>query len=157
MAKNVFQVHGIDSVGGAVIRRRLRRAEVLRGTLGALYGRNAVGGTINLISARPEFERGGRVDLDYDWEVKGANAQAVLNEPITDNVAVRLGVDYVEQSEGFYYNKSFDEYFDAEEGYGARGQIRMRAGRFDANLLLEQQELSVGKIVAALDAAGGSP
>jgi transposase len=29
VAKDVFQVHGIGSVGGAVVRRRLRRAEVL--------------------------------------------------------------------------------------------------------------------------------
>jgi transposase len=29
VAKNVFQVHGVDSAGGPVIRRKLRRAEVL--------------------------------------------------------------------------------------------------------------------------------
>jgi transposase len=29
VAKNVFQVHGVGSVGGAVVRRRLRRGEVL--------------------------------------------------------------------------------------------------------------------------------
>ena len=29
VAKNVFQVHGVGSVDGAVVRRRLRRAEVL--------------------------------------------------------------------------------------------------------------------------------
>jgi iron complex outermembrane receptor protein len=145
--RNFFRIDTFD----------LARAEVLRGTLGALYGRNAVGGTINLISAPPEFERSGRLDLDYDWEVKGANVQAVLNEALTENVAIRLGVDYVDQSEGFYYNKSFDEYFDAEDGYGARAQIRFRAGSFDANLLLEQQEHSVGKIVAALDIPASLP
>jgi hypothetical protein len=29
VAKNIFQVHGVGSVDGAVVRRRLRRAEVL--------------------------------------------------------------------------------------------------------------------------------
>jgi iron complex outermembrane recepter protein len=128
----------------------LERVEVLRGTLGALYGRNAVGGAVNLISARPEFERSGRVDVDYNWEVEGAQAQAVLNEPLSDKFAIRLGVDYIDQSEGFYYNRQFDEFFDAEDGYGARAQLRFRAGNLDANLLLEQQEHSTGKIVAAL-------
>lgn len=139
--RNFFRIDTFD----------LQRAEVLRGTLGALYGRNAVGGAINLISARPDFERSGRLDLDYDLEVDGTNVQAVLNEPLSDAVAVRLGVDYVDQTEGFYYNKSADEYFDAQDGYGARAQIRFHTGRLDANLLIEQQEHSVGKIVAALD------
>ena len=29
LAKNVFQVHGVDGVGGVVIRRALRRSQVL--------------------------------------------------------------------------------------------------------------------------------
>ena len=29
LAKNVFQVHGVDAAGGAVIRRQLRRSRVL--------------------------------------------------------------------------------------------------------------------------------
>lgn len=30
LAKNVFQVHGIDSLGNVLVRRRLRRSEVIR-------------------------------------------------------------------------------------------------------------------------------
>jgi transposase len=30
LAKNVFQVHGVDSAGNVLVRRQLRRAEVLR-------------------------------------------------------------------------------------------------------------------------------
>ena len=29
LAKNVFQMHGADAAGGAVLRRKLRRAQVL--------------------------------------------------------------------------------------------------------------------------------
>jgi transposase len=29
LAKNVFQVHGVDAEGGVVVRRQLRRAQVL--------------------------------------------------------------------------------------------------------------------------------
>jgi hypothetical protein len=30
LAKNVFQLHGVDAKGRVVVRRRLRRAEVMR-------------------------------------------------------------------------------------------------------------------------------
>ena len=30
LARNIFQVHGIDSLGNILVRRRLRRGEVLR-------------------------------------------------------------------------------------------------------------------------------
>ena len=44
------------------------RVEVLRGTQGALYGRNAVGGAVNIVSARPEFDHEGYVDLRYGFD-----------------------------------------------------------------------------------------
>ena len=41
------------------------RVEVLRGTQGALYGRNAVGGAVNIVSAQPEFETSGYLKAQY--------------------------------------------------------------------------------------------
>ena len=34
LAKNVFQVHGADACGGAVLRKKLRRAQPCMGGLG---------------------------------------------------------------------------------------------------------------------------
>lgn len=129
----------------------LDRVEVLRGTQGALYGRNAVGGTINLISAKPRFEREWRVELDYNSTLEGTQAQAVINEALSDSFAVRAGIDWVDQAEGFYYNIPFDRYLDEQSGYGARLQFRYAKGGLDANLLLENQDFSVSSIGAALD------
>ncbi|MFZ1477256.1 MAG: TonB-dependent receptor plug domain-containing protein, partial [Sphingorhabdus sp.] len=62
--------------------------EVLRGPQGTLFGRNATGGTVNLITSRPVNDLTGYIEArvgDYNDEMfRGA-----LNVPITDNFWVR--------------------------------------------------------------------
>ena len=68
----------------------VKRIEVLRGPQGTLYGRNATGGVINLLTERPSFDGpSGYVDVeagDYDlWRLRGA-----VNASFADTVAVRI-------------------------------------------------------------------
>ena len=73
----------------------VQRLEVLRGPQGTLYGRNATGGAINIITNKPNFE-GIRGYLDaeagnYDLiRVRGA-----LNLPLGDAVALRLSLIHI--------------------------------------------------------------
>lgn len=112
------------------------RIEVLRGVQGALNGRNAVGGSVNVVSARPTQKQEGYLVLD------GANnaryeGQLVINQPINDNWAVRFGANLMKQNKGFYYNPVRDEYFDRQETEIYRGQVAYNNGPFKANLLVE--------------------
>ncbi len=98
-------------VDGAVIARAegqltslfdLERVEVVRGPQGTLYGRNAVGGSINLITAKPTeaFEGYARVTVgDYDlFGIEGA-----VSGPLSDRVRGRAAFKSEDRS-GFGVN-----------------------------------------------------
>lgn len=112
------------------------RIEVLRGVQGALNGRNAVGGSINIVSARPGPERTGYAMFEVG-DHERTELQLVHNEPLGEHFSLRLGADLMKQPEGFYYNPARDEYFDAQETEIYRGQLRYENGPFTANLLVE--------------------
>jgi len=110
--------------------------EVLRGTQGALYGRDAVGGAINVITARPSPTASGYVSAKAG-NVGYREYEGVLNQPLTDHLAFRLSGDNMKQSRGFYYNPDLDKYIDAQSTYAYRAQLRYENGPFDANLMVE--------------------
>lgn len=119
------------------------RVEVLRGTQGALYGRNAVGGSINVISAIPTQKFSGYADLKYGFENNRAQLQLVANVPLSDSVAIRLGASGVTQSKGFFYAPFVDQYHDDEESSLLRAQIRYDKDGLVINLLAENQIASI--------------
>lgn len=119
------------------------RIEILRGTQGALYGRNAVGGTVNVISQQPLFETSGLLDVRVGLDPEGGQVRGVFNTALNETFAVRVGGEYVDQKDGFFYNPANDVYFDQEYGHSWRGQIRMRKERLDVNLLVEHQQMTL--------------
>jgi len=58
----------------------LERVEILRGPQGTLYGRNALAGAVNLITAKPSGEAGGRADLTYG-SFNNVKFRGVVNLP----------------------------------------------------------------------------
>lgn len=133
------------------------RVEVLRGTQGALYGRNAVGGAVNIVSARPEFSNSGFVDAKYGFETQRAQVQAALNLAASDELAFRFGADYVNQDDGFFYNPVHDVHFDQEKGLGLRAQARLAKGPADITMLVENQQLTTPTITYQIAIPAGSP
>ncbi|MDP1618974.1 TonB-dependent receptor [Phenylobacterium sp.] len=81
----------------------IERTEVLRGPQGTLYGRNSIGGAMNIISKRPTD--------DFQGEVRGTfgnyeyyRADALIRGPVTDGLRFLLGGSMERRDKGFIEN-----------------------------------------------------
>lgn len=111
--------------------------EVLRGVQGALNGRNAVGGSINIVSARPvQGERSGYVTAKAAVN-QNREGILVVNQPLSDTLALRVGIDEMRQDKGFFYAPVTKSYFDAQKTDILRVQLGYINGPMKANLLAE--------------------
>ncbi|WP_309643088.1 TonB-dependent receptor domain-containing protein, partial [Phenylobacterium sp.] len=79
------------------------RVEVLRGPQGTLYGRNSIGGAINVISKRPteEFEAEVRATVgNYNYTL----FQGTVSGPLSDSLRYRVNGSWEKQRDGYYDN-----------------------------------------------------
>ncbi len=109
----------------------LERVEVLRGPQGTLYGRNANAGNINVITNKPQQE------LDAEVEVGLGNyAQktfyGMANIPLTDTLAVRGAVNYLEH-DGYIDEAFIEDSYAADE---IAGRVHLLWNPTDSTSLL---------------------
>ena len=79
----------------------LERVEVNKGPQGTLYGRNALAGTLNIITAKPRLgETGGYMQAEYGNR-NSYGAEGALNIPLGNTIAVRAAGYYVNRDYGF--------------------------------------------------------
>jgi iron complex outermembrane receptor protein len=79
----------------------LERIEVLRGPQGTLFGRNTIGGVLNLERSKPTKELGGAFRAgfgDYDSTM----LEGIVNFPLGDTAGLKLTGAYRDQGEGYY-------------------------------------------------------
>lgn len=80
----------------------LERVEVLRGPQGALYGRNAVGGSVNLITAKPTDYFTGYARLTYG-NYNAITSELAIGGPIFNGVSFRVAAK-TEDRDGYGIN-----------------------------------------------------
>lgn len=115
----------------------VERVEVLRGPQGTLYGRNATGGAMNIISTppSPEFEAFGDIQFgNYEQKmVRGA-----LNAPIVEDLAAFRLSGFWEDRNGYQENHALagsDGDADDADDFGIRTQLLLTpSGSLDMTL-----------------------
>jgi iron complex outermembrane receptor protein len=98
------------------------RIEVLRGPQGTLYGRNAVGGTINVISRKPSNESGGRVELAGGNFGFGQTEAYVTGPVVADRLQGSLAFNYIHHDP--YFRNIVGPDVGAANRGGGRAQLR---------------------------------
>ena len=84
----------------------LERVEVNKGPQGTLYGRNAMAGTLNIITAKPRLDHlGGYVQ--FGGGSRGQGFEAALNVPVSSTFGLRAAA-YQEQKNSGFQNASPD-------------------------------------------------
>ncbi|MCA8889741.1 MAG: TonB-dependent receptor [Parvularculaceae bacterium] len=107
----------------------LERIEVLKGPQGTLYGRNATGGAVNILPAKPVIgEFGGNLTVS-GGNYESISAQGGINIPTSENSALRIaGTVYTH--DGYLSDDT-----QSEEGYGFRAQwLYQPSDRFNVRL-----------------------
>lgn len=119
----------------------LERVEVLRGPQNVLFGKNAIGGAISMVTAKPTEEFMARGLLEYTPEWDGTAITGVVSGPLTDSVRARLAVRAAREDGYFENNLTGNEEPNREEG-AVRGIIDWDiTDRFSASLKLERSNI----------------
>ncbi len=92
-------VYVARSAGGAIDLPDISRVEVLRGPQGTLFGKNAVGGAVNIVTATPGVNPGTRIDI-LGGSYKLLEAKGVTNLQLSDTFGLTAAAD-VRRENGF--------------------------------------------------------
>ncbi len=108
------------SVGGLIDLVDVERIEVLRGPQGTLFGRNTIGGAVNVTSKAPTDELGGHVKLILGSDSR-TQVQAMVNVPLSDKVLSRFAVNY-HKRDGYVHRPDGVDLGD-DDSLSARGTL----------------------------------
>lgn len=109
---NMNKVYNINTDGVTMpyVGSRLldtERVEVIRGSQGALYGRNTYAGVVNVITRDPGDETNADIKLDYG-SYNTLNADLAVGGPINEDFGARLALGYT-KTDGYFENTFQDD------------------------------------------------
>jgi iron complex outermembrane receptor protein len=129
----------------------IERVEVLRGPQGTLFGRNTIGGALNVVSQKPDADLHGRAKVGVA-NLRGLETRAMVNFPILEErVFARLSIA-TGTRDGYTRNKFTGDKFNDRKLLAGRAQLRFLLGEsvdwnlsFDRTRQHERRQLSTCK------------
>ena len=146
-------------VGASMELAEVERVEVLRGPQGTLFGRNTIGGAINILSKQPEPEFSGYTSLTAG-ENENYGVKAGVNFPLSDRVYAR--VNAMARQRGGYVDalQYRDVQLGDEDVKSVRGQLRFDFDRIDVNVSADyskQKDHGAPWVAAEIAPPGADP
>ena len=119
----------------------VERVEVARGPQGTLFGRNATGGTVNIINKKPSQEFAAKFELTAgDYNHIGTSGH--LNFPMSDNWAARVSF-VTENHDGYLININDRDNDQLDEDmWSVRGALRYDNGPLVVDFSVEYYDQS---------------
>jgi len=121
----------------------IERIEVLRGPQGTLYGRNTIGGAINIYSSKPNTDA---LDANLRATIGNFDLQeyaALLSGPLSDNWAAKVSVSS-RTREGWVDNVVLNKKQKDDDSQAARAQVMYRNDDTEVMLTADWNQLDVG-------------
>jgi len=113
----------------------VERVEVLKGPQGTLFGRNATGGAIQVITRKPSYTPEGIFSASYgnfdDVLVKGHVSVPV----VADTIAVSLSAFY-HNNDSYYKNLRPNNKLEGEDSWQVRGKVRLNNAEDNLEVVL---------------------
>ena len=137
---------------GSIVRAiDLERVEVLRGPQGTLFGRNTIGGVINIERSKPTMETGGKIRGGYG-NYETAVVDGIFNFGNGETFGVKLTGSYRDQGEGYFHNSTTGRE-DGQSEYKAGGINLLFAPRdgleFEWTSLIERTDQDSNQLLNA--------
>jgi len=127
-AATAIHVNDVPVLGSPIFQNEyfdVERIEVLRGPQGTLFGRNATGGVVNFITAKPDLS-GIHASGDVEYgNYDSIRVKGMLNVPLGDIFGVRVAGYYLKR-DGFTKNLFTDSQIDGRDQYDIRVSLRFQ-------------------------------
>lgn len=142
-----FYVNGIPQTnfyGYEAHFNNVERVEILRGPSGALYGKESIGGIVNIITKEPDNEWGGDIGAEYSQDNTIMTSLNLGGALIDDKLFLNLG-GYFYQTDGWLKNNYNGSDALDDEVYRLNSNIIYKSNdRFKLNLSLmaDKQDIS---------------
>lgn len=112
----------------------VERLEVVKGPQGDLYGRNATGGSINVITKAPTRDFSGEAKATYGT-YNSRTLEAAVSGPLAGDVVTARIAGVYRAHDGYGKNIVTGNGVDAQKEYGGRARVRVQpGGGFDLDL-----------------------